>query len=220
MARILIVGSAGHAKVIIDIVEQERQHQIVGLIDRFRAVGESTLGYSIMGKEEDIPTLMTQHEIQGGLVAVGDNFARKRVAERVQSLAPDFRFVTATHPSAVIGRDTEIGMGTVIMAGALVNPSCRIGAFCVLNTGALLEHDSRMADFASLAPGAVTGGHVELGLCAAVNIGATVADRVHIGEHAVVGAGAAALTDIAPFTLAYGVPAKPIRPRAAGERYF
>ena len=98
MARILVVGSAGHAKVIIDLVEHAQQHQIVGLIDQFRPVGETTMGYSILGTEEDIPELMEQHDIEGGLIAVGDNYARFTVAERVKSIAPKLRFITAIHP--------------------------------------------------------------------------------------------------------------------------
>ena len=30
---IVLIGSGGHAKVIIDIVQREKKHKIVGLID-------------------------------------------------------------------------------------------------------------------------------------------------------------------------------------------
>ena len=44
MDNIIIIGSSGHAKVIIDIVQQEGKYNIVGLVDRFRNIGEQTLG--------------------------------------------------------------------------------------------------------------------------------------------------------------------------------
>ena len=49
MKNIAIVGSSGHARVIIDIVQQEKKFNIVGLLDRFRNVGEHVLGYPILG---------------------------------------------------------------------------------------------------------------------------------------------------------------------------
>ncbi|MEY8214236.1 MAG: hypothetical protein RPR97_07095 [Colwellia sp.] len=57
MEDIIIIGSSGHAKVVIDVVQQEGKYHIVGLIDRFRKIDEETLGYKVLGKEEDLPEL-------------------------------------------------------------------------------------------------------------------------------------------------------------------
>ncbi|MEA3317558.1 MAG: transferase, partial [Bacteroidota bacterium] len=43
MKNIVIFGSGGHAKVIIDIIEQQQKYNIIGLIDKFRNTGEKTL---------------------------------------------------------------------------------------------------------------------------------------------------------------------------------
>ncbi|MEA3416880.1 MAG: hypothetical protein U9R02_12120 [Thermodesulfobacteriota bacterium] len=37
----LVVGSSGHAKVIIDIVEKEEKFNIVGLLDAFKEIQTS-----------------------------------------------------------------------------------------------------------------------------------------------------------------------------------
>ena len=47
--KIVIIGSFGHAKVIIDIIEQEGKFNIIGLLDTFKRIGESVLGYKILG---------------------------------------------------------------------------------------------------------------------------------------------------------------------------
>ena len=55
---ILVIGSQGHAKVVIDIIEKQAEHKISGLIDPFKAKNEETLGYKILGGEKDIPAIL------------------------------------------------------------------------------------------------------------------------------------------------------------------
>jgi sugar O-acyltransferase (sialic acid O-acetyltransferase NeuD family) len=215
-----LIGSSGHAKVVIDIVEKENKYRIVGLIDRFRQIGEETLGYTVIGKEEDLPRLVHEYAVAGGLVAIGDNFQRSEVVHKINRLSPDFPFSSSIHPQANIARDVEIGTGTVIMAGVTISPSCTIGRFCLLNTNSSLDHDSVMDEFSSLAPRVSTGGNVHVGAFSAVGIGATLVHRVRIGEHTVIGAGATVLNDIASFKVAYGTPAIAIRGRSIGDKYL
>lgn len=220
MENIVIIGSSGHAKVIIDIVEKENKYSIIGLLDRFREIGEETLGYKIIGKEEDIPNLIVKHNLVGGIIAVGDNWVRKIVYEKINSMAPNFTFVKAIHPSAQIAKNVKIGNGTVIMAGVIVNSNSTIGNHCILNTNSSLDHDCFMDDFSSIAPNVTIGGNVKIGKFSAVSLGANVIPGVTIKEHTVIGAGSLVLKDVPEFVVAYGVPVKVIRKREVGERYL
>ena len=134
MNNIVIIGSSGHAKVVIDIVRQEGGFNIVGLLDRFRNLGEETLGYPIIGTEEDLPHLVNSHSLKGVIIAIGDNFIRSKVAERIKEICPDLLFIPAIHPSARIATEVSIGEGTIVMAGVSINPCSSIGRFCILNT--------------------------------------------------------------------------------------
>lgn len=220
MEKIIIVGSSVHAKVVIDIIEQGGRYKIAGLLDRYRKKGEQTLGYDVLGKEEDLPLLMKSHAVKSIIVAIGDNFARSQVVTQTMNLCPNLMFVSAIHPKASIARDVSIGDGTVIMAGVTVNPCSKIGSFCILNTNSSLDHDSIMDDFSSLAPGVTAGGLCKVGAYAAVSIGAILIDRVCVGEHAVIGAGSTVLGNIESGKLAYGTPAKVIRERNPGDKYL
>ncbi|MDC8756512.1 acetyltransferase [Janthinobacterium fluminis] len=220
MDNIIVVGSSGQAKAVIDIVEQQNSYAIVGLLDSFRPIGEETLGYSILGAEDDLPALVRQHDLAGVIVAIGDNHARAAVAARIALACPQLRFVNAVHPNASIGKAVLIGEGTVVMAGAVLGPCCQLGRLCIVNTKASLDHDSVMSDFSSLAPGVTTGGYCRIGSYTAVGIGAVVFDRVVIGEHSVIGGGAVVLHAVEAFCVSYGVPAKKVRDRQAGDRYL
>lgn len=220
MKNIVIVGSSGHAKVIIDILGQEGKYRVVGLIDRFRDVGEETMGYPVLGKEEDLPELMAVHALKGVIVAIGDNFVRSNVVARIKEISPDLPFVTAIHPKAAIAAGASVGDGTVVMAGVSIGPCSLVGQFCILNTNSSLDHDSVMEAFASLAPGVTAGGNCRIGQYSVVGIGVILVHGIHVGEHTVVGAGSLVMDSIESFVVAYGVPARVIRSRRQGEKYL
>ncbi len=217
MEEIVILGAGGHGKVVIDIVEKMGRYRILGLVDNSpEKLGREYLGYRVIANEDGLSALSTTL----ALVAVGDNFSRRTFIERVIGKAPGLNFVTAIHPSAQIGRDVEIGAGTVIMAGATINSGTRIGRHCIVNTQGSLDHDCILGDYSSLAPGAICGGNVTLGAGASINLGASVIHGITIGEHAVVGAGAVVLEDVPPRVVSYGVPSRVVRARAEGDRYL
>ncbi len=220
MAKIIVVGSCGHAKVLIDCIEVEGRHRVVGLLDSFRAVGEKTAGYRVIGRPDEIGSLREGYGFLGVVVAVGDNWLRRELVREVQARCPGVEFPVCRHPSAQVSRSALIGPGTVLLAGAVVNCCSRIGEFCILNTNSSLDHDSVMGDFSSLAPGATVGGRARLGEFAAIGIGACVIQDRSVGAHTIIGAGAAIIEDISDHVVAYGVPARVIRRRDEGERYL
>ncbi len=220
MKNIIICGSSGHAKVIIDIVEKEGKYKIIGLLDKYREIGAQTLKYKVLGREEDIPQLLTSYSIEGGIVAIGDNFVRYIVAMNITKICPGFVFFNAIHPNSEIAKDVSIGDGTVIMSGVSVNTSCSIGRFSILNTNSSLDHDSTMEDYSSLAPNVTTGGNTHIGKFSAISIGATLIHGIKIGEHTIIGAGSTVLKNVDPLKIAYGTPAKIIRDREVGSKYL
>lgn len=217
---IVIIGSSGYAKVILDIMQKEGKYNIVGLLDRNRKVGEETMGYKILGQEEDLPKLISEFQIIGGVIAIGDNYIRFKVSELIRSVSPNFKFVNAIHPNSSIGAEVQIGDGTVIMAGVIINPFSKIGDFCILNTNSSIDHDSIMEDFTSLAPGVTTGGKCTIGKFSVISIGATIIHNIEIGEHTIIGAGSLVVKSLSSNIVAYGLPAKEIRKREIGEKYL
>ncbi len=221
MGNIVIVGASGHGKVVADVVAQAGTDRVVGWIDAQRPLGESYFGYPVVGSEADLPRVYEEH---GGtlavMVAVGDNWVRHQLVERLVALVPDLNFATAVHPGARIGQGVELGAGTVVMAGAVVNPAGRVGQHCIVNTGSSLDHDGVMGDFSSLAPGVVTGGNVVVGEYSAISLGARLIHGVGVGPHSVIGAGATVLGDVPSHCCAWGTPARVMRSRKVGEKYL
>jgi sugar O-acyltransferase (sialic acid O-acetyltransferase NeuD family) len=220
MEPIVVFGASGHAAVVIDILEKQGQYCVRGIIDTHKDQESKVLGHSVLGSEEILPRFSESEGIRAGIVAIGDNWIRARVVGRVRRILPGFRFVSAIHPSAQIGRDVAIGPGSAVMAGAVLNPRSRIGEHSIINTMASVDHDNTIGDFASLAPRAATGGNVRIGRFSAVCMGAIVAHGISIGEHTIIGAGATVLESVPDFVVAFGTPASVRRARQSGDKYL
>lgn len=220
MEKIVIIGSGGHAKVIIDIIINENKYSIIGLLDDFKNVNDQVMGYPVLGGINDLSKLLNKQSIKGAVIAIGDNFNRSQIATHIKKFYPTITLINAIHPSASIAVHATIEEGAVIMAGVNVGPLCKIGKYCILNTHSSLDHDSVMSDFSSLAPRAATGGNCKIGAYSAIGMGAIIRHNINIGAHTVIGAASLVLGDIESYTVAYGVPAKPIRKRSENEKYL
>ncbi|MEM9142816.1 MAG: acetyltransferase [Bacteroidota bacterium] len=219
MKNIVIFGAYGHGSVVLDCIEKEGKYRIIGFLDSFKKRGLHLNGYTVLGSEFHLPYLIQKHNIHAGIIAIGDNWLRKLLVDRIAKIAPGFEYVHTVHPKAVIGKDVRIGKGSVVLPGAVVEANATVGTFCIVNTNASLGHHGRMGDYSSLAPKSCTGGHFILGKFSAICLGTSVIDNITISEHSVVGAGSLVVGNIGSYTVAYGAPAKKIRPRAAGEPY-
>ncbi len=220
MRPLLVVGSSGHASVVIEALTLQSEYEIIGLLDSFQAKGTERHGHRILGTAEDFPSVAALHSNLSFFVAVGDNWWRDQISSRIAAELPTAPFATVIHPHASVSKSARISPGTVIMAGAVVAPNCSIGRGCIINTSCSIDHDCKLADFSSVAPGAHVGGTVSIGFRSSIGIGAAVREKVVIGADTVVGAGAVVLTDLPDKAVAYGVPARVRRHRSPDEKYL
>jgi FlaA1/EpsC-like NDP-sugar epimerase len=117
--KILIYGSGGHSKVVIDAIEKSNQYSIYGVVDDFKTSIISNTKYKYVGDQSCLKKII--NEVDGGIVAIGDNWLRSKIVLQIKEEFPNFKFVSVVHPSAIIARGTKIGDGTVVLPGAIVN---------------------------------------------------------------------------------------------------
>jgi sugar O-acyltransferase (sialic acid O-acetyltransferase NeuD family) len=220
MKNIVLIGGGNQAHYTIDIIIKEGKYNIVGIIDSIHEIGTYRFGYKILGRQEDIVDIFNQYNLIGGIITIGDNWARYNISNQILEIIPNFHFINAIHPSVVIGSNVKLGKGITAMAGVIFNPKSIIGDFTFFATGAQVEHDCIIEDFASVSAGSVMGGHVKLGKFSALTLNVTVLDRLEIGINTVVGAGSLVLKSLPDNVLAYGNPAVIIRERNMGEKFL
>jgi sugar O-acyltransferase (sialic acid O-acetyltransferase NeuD family) len=217
---ILIVGASGHGCVAADAVCAGTQFRIAGFVDA-RATPRECEGFGpLLGTDAGIADILSRHGIEHLFVAIGDNWTRQQVINRIRLACPTVHFPAVLHPSAVVGKESRINEGSLVCAGAVIGVGASVGAFSIVNTRASLDHHASLGDFASLAPAAATGGHVYVGDGTAIGMGAMIHHAVKIGPWCVVGSGSVANHDIPSGSVAFGTPARVIRPRTPDERYL
>ncbi|AZI66620.1 acetyltransferase [Kaistella daneshvariae] len=200
MEKVTIIGGGGHAKVLIDCLEQENKFHIENIVD------DNPPALNILGFEIKFRDPLENYAGKKCLIAIGNAAIRRRIA---QSLRADF--VTTIHPSAIISPHATLGSGNQILAGTIINASAIVGNHCILNTGAIVEHDCRIGDFVHVSPRASMGGNVSIGEGTHIGIGATIIQNIHIGKNVIIGGGAVVISDIPDNCTAVGIPAKPIK---------
>ncbi|MCZ2845106.1 MAG: acetyltransferase [Candidatus Bathyarchaeota archaeon] len=220
MNKIIVVGASDQSRCTIDVIEQQKAFEIYGVLDKNLPKGDFFAGYKILGYLEVIGELLQNREIHGGIVAIGDNFTRSKIVKEILTLYPDFQFVNAIHPSAIIGKNVKIGSGSLLMPGVILNNNSGVGDHCILLTRSSLDHDSTLGDFSSLSPGVTTGGRVSIGKCSAIGIGASILHCKTIGDHCVIGGGALINKNVDNGSVAYGVPARIVKKRKKSEKYL
>lgn len=218
MKPLFIIGSSGHARVVIDCIETSGIFKIMGLIDDYRSVGSNTFSYPVIGTINDIKKISEENEAAYWFIAVGNNWNRYLIYNRLNELG--LNYAKVIHPSAIIGKGVIVPKGTVIMPNVVINAGSYIGEFAIINTGAIIEHDNVVQDFSSLSPGVITGGNVHIGKFSFIGMGTIIRNGCTIGEHSVIGAGSVVLQFISAYKTAYGIPAKEISDRKKDDKYL
>jgi sugar O-acyltransferase (sialic acid O-acetyltransferase NeuD family) len=203
MAGIVVVGSGGHAKVVI-ATARAAGLEIAAVVDDDPAMwGQRVAGVEIVGPS--LPVLDDPGRL--AVLAIGGNHARRQ-----RALGARCRFATVVHPAAIVDATVRLGTGTVVFAGAIVQPDTAIGEHVIINTGASIDHDCAIGDFVHVAPGTRLAGNVTLDEGAFLGIGAVAIQGVRVGAWTTIGAGAAIVGDLPANIVAAGVPARELGP--------
>ncbi|MBV5350573.1 serine acetyltransferase, partial [bacterium] len=165
--KIFIFGASGHAKA-----------EIAFLVDDDVCLkGTSVCGHQVIGDK----TELLAASVNQGIVAIGSNQARRKVSSWIEDNG--FELISAIHPKAQLARGVLVGSGSVIMAGAVLNPDVIVGNGVIVNTLAGVDHDCNVGDFTHIAPGVTLCGSVQIGEGAFICAGATIIPNLVIGNN-------------------------------------
>jgi sugar O-acyltransferase (sialic acid O-acetyltransferase NeuD family) len=196
-----IIGAGGHAKVVIDILEEEGT-PIEAIWD-----DSTNLKFLYKHKIQGKISFYKQNINSQAIIAVGDNRVRKEIANLLNKSS----FGKAIHPKSYIASRVQVGDGSMVMANVAINTSCIIGEHVIINTNASVDHDCQLEDFVHISPNVALAGNVYVGEGSHIGIGATVIQNLKIGKWVIIGAGAVVINNIPDYAVVVGVPGKIIK---------
>jgi sugar O-acyltransferase (sialic acid O-acetyltransferase NeuD family) len=202
--KMYLYGAGGHSGVIMDILTH--------------------LGIDVIGVFDDDPpnSKLKGFEIRDGIrllgagfphldapliISVGNNFRRAELSKLIQNTP----FGKAIHRTSIISEKSKIGVGTVVLHGAIVQAGTTVGEHVLINTAASIDHDNTIGDFAHISPHATLCGHVSVGEGTHIGAGAVVIPSISIGKWCNVGAGAVVIRNVPDYCTVVGNPAKIIK---------
>ena len=195
MDKIILIGAGGNARSCIDVIEEAGQFEIAGLVEKDKSMVNKNFGYPIIGTDNDFDNLREKYDF--AIITVGQIKSSHIRVKLFQILKEyDFTLPVIISPNAYLSKHSQVGEGTIIMHGAIVNINVKIGKNCLINSNSLIEHDAVIGDHCHIATGAIINGEVSVGNKTFIGSGAVIKQSISIGDECTVGAGVIIKNDI------------------------
>ena len=185
---IILIGAGGHAHSCIDVIEQQGQYQIAGLVGIPEEMHDKHLGYEVIATDDDLHQLIKEYDY--ALISLGQILSSdSRIRLYQQAINLGFQLPVIVAPTAYVSPHATLGAGTIVMHGSIVNAGVRVGDNCIINNRSLLEHDSTVEDHCHISTGAILNGGVTIGAGSFIGSAAVIKECVIIGMDCVIGMG-------------------------------
>lgn len=185
---IILIGAGGHAISCIDVIEKEGKFKIVGIIGTKDEVGKNILGYDVIGTDKDLTKIVTR--CKNAFITIGQiKDATLRLTLFNKLLKKGFSLPSIKSPHSCISKHATLGMGTIVMHGAIVNAGAIIGDNCIINSKALIEHGVEVGNNCHISTNSILNGNVKIkdncfiGSCTVVKESIKIGNNVFIAMH-------------------------------------
>ena len=208
--RIILLGSGGHAMIVLDILEEMRKFDIIGVVTKDALNNKTFMGYKILGNDDVLSELYQQgiKKIAIGIGGFKNNSLRKKVFLKIKKMG--FHAITAIHPRAIISKTVNIGEGSVIFPGVVINSSTKIGDNVIIATGSTVDHNTIIGNHVLISAGVTVGADNIINEEALLALGSKVVSGITIGSDVLIGAGAVVVKDCLTPGIYLGIPARKV----------
>jgi sugar O-acyltransferase (sialic acid O-acetyltransferase NeuD family) len=206
----ILWGSAGHAKVLADLISV-RRGRVSALFDNLQTAESSLPDVPIFRGASGFGVWLQQQPSVDGIsaaIAIGGNKGADRQEIMSRLKTSGLKIPGLIHPTAAVAGSARMGEGCQILAHSVVGPDVSMGNVCIINHGASVDHECHLGSGVHIAPGAVLCGCVEVGENTMIGAGAIVLPRISIGKGALVGAGSVVTRNVPAGAIVVGNPAR------------
>ncbi len=204
---VLLLGGGGHCASVIDVIENNQTHHIVGIIEAHDSNSTGLLGYPVIGTDDQLEQLLKQTPCC--IITVGQlksTLVREMLYKHVKQFGG--QLPTLVSNSSRVASSATLAEGVVVLHQCFINHFVEIGCNTIINNHALVEHGAMIGDFCHISTGSIINGDVEIGHKCLIGSGAVVIQGLTICDEVVIGAGSVVVKDIHERGVYVGNPAK------------
>ena len=208
MSELLLIGASGLAREALTVVRAAEEYDVIGILDDDPATWDRQFdGITVRGGVNDAQGFPAAKL----LLCPGRGAARGALAKRLAELGRgDDDYVTVIDESVAIPPSCRVGVGSILLAGAVFTTNIELGRHVVVMPNVTLTHDDLVEPFATLCAGVSLGGNCWIGEGAYIGMNASVREGLKVGKNSVLGMGAVLLADLPAGQTWAGVPARQI----------
>ncbi|MBQ3658516.1 MAG: NeuD/PglB/VioB family sugar acetyltransferase [Bacteroidales bacterium] len=206
MKELVIIGAGGFGREVYNLALETNDYGskfiIKGFLDDNKNALDSFENYKpIIGSVND-------YGIESNDVfvcAMGNVVQKEKCVTMIKKKGGEF--ISLIHPTAHIGINTEIGVGSIVCFNACISCDVTIGNFVSIQPFAALGHDVKVGDWCHLNAYAFLGGRVEVLERATIHTGAIVVPQKKVAEESIVGANSVVIRNVKKGKTVFGIPA-------------
>ncbi|MCB2357876.1 NeuD/PglB/VioB family sugar acetyltransferase [Clostridium estertheticum] len=177
MSDLLIIGAGGHGRVVLEAAELEGRWDNINFLDD-RTDVDMVLDHKIIGRMDDYKRNSKKYEY--AIVCIGNNEKRLKLIKDI--LKVGYKVPVIIHPKAFVSKYSEVGYGSVVLAGVVINTGAKIGMGCIININSSVDHDCEVYDGVHVCSGAVVRSMCKVGRLSYVGAGAVVKSGTRLSD--------------------------------------
>ena len=143
------------------------------------------LNYKILGNDSNLKKIFKKYKYAIiGFGQIKSSKLREKCFKNLKKIG--YKLPSIISKNCYFSKNSNIGEGSIVMHGVVVNAFSSIGVNCILNTNSTIEHDVVIGNNCHIAGGAVVNGGVRIGNGTFVGSGAVIKQGIKIGNNCIV----------------------------------
>jgi len=178
--KIILLGSGGHAKGILEILRAQKLFPSAIFINKKDLYDENY--FQLKPYYRDSIWQSYNPDQYTIIIGVGRTHQQDSIRNNLFKIAKNKKFYIPAlcHSSAKIAEGVKIYSGSQIMMGACIQPGVRVHSNVVINTSASIDHDVVIRKNVFIGPGVIICGNVEIGENSYIGAGSVVVPNTKI----------------------------------------
>lgn len=177
---IIIVGSGGHAKSCIDLIENLNKYNISKIYDPLSSK-KKLFDYEIIKDEKQLIKLFNKvNNIFIGIGYIKNINIRLKYINFFEKYDLNYPNILSNH--SYISIKSKIGHGNSFHHNTIINSDTSLGNFNIINTGSILEHGVKIGNNCHVSTNVVINGDVQIGNNTFIGSGSVIKQGIKISN--------------------------------------